>query len=120
MGEILTDFSLEFNGSVKLEAREERLTSEAGAVLLREVDERLGLTRWLGERLTDTRDEKRVTTHARRQEPHARVVDPAHWKGLWRERPVEAAKGTSTLAGLGRSLEDYADVVEQAAKRGAA
>jgi hypothetical protein len=39
MGEILTDFSLEFNGSVKLEAREERLTSEAGAVLLREVDE---------------------------------------------------------------------------------
>jgi hypothetical protein len=61
MGEILTDFSLEFNGSVKLEARAERLTSEAGAVLLREVDERLGLTRWLGERLSDTRDEKRIT-----------------------------------------------------------
>jgi hypothetical protein len=37
-----------------VEAREERLTSEAGAVLLREVDERLGLTRWLGERLEDT------------------------------------------------------------------
>ena len=31
MGEILTDFSLKFNGSVKLEARAERLTSEAGA-----------------------------------------------------------------------------------------
>ncbi len=30
MGEILTDFSLKFNGSVKLEARAERLTSEAG------------------------------------------------------------------------------------------
>jgi hypothetical protein len=61
MGEIFNDFSLEFNGSVKLEARAERLTSEAGAVLLREVDERLGLTRWLGERLTDTRDERRIT-----------------------------------------------------------
>jgi hypothetical protein len=61
MGEILTDFSLKFNGSVKLEARAERLTSEAGAVLLREVDERLGLTRWLGETLTDTREESRIT-----------------------------------------------------------
>jgi len=60
MGEILNEVALEFNGSVKVEAREERLTSEAGAVLLREVDERLGLTCWLGERLTDTRDEKRV------------------------------------------------------------
>ncbi len=30
-------------------------------MLLREVDERLGLTRWLGERLTDTRDESRIT-----------------------------------------------------------
>jgi hypothetical protein len=66
MGEILNDFALEFNGSVKLEARAERLTSEAGAVLVREVDERLGLTRWLGEQLTDTRDEKR-TTHSLRE-----------------------------------------------------
>ncbi|WP_052518481.1 transposase [Archangium violaceum] len=65
MGEILTDFSVRFNGSVKLEARAERLTSEAGAVLLREVDERLGLTRWLGERLTDTREESRVTHSSR-------------------------------------------------------
>jgi hypothetical protein len=60
MGEILNELALEFNGSVKVEAREERLTSEAGAVVLREVDERLGLTRWLGEELKDTRDEKRV------------------------------------------------------------
>jgi len=60
MGGILNEVALGFNGSVKVEAREERLTSEAGAVVLREVDERLGLTRWLGEQLTDTRDEKRV------------------------------------------------------------
>jgi hypothetical protein len=61
MGEIIGDISLKFNGSVRVEAREERLTSEAGAVLLREVDERLGLTRWLGERLEDTRDGRRIT-----------------------------------------------------------
>ncbi len=63
---------------------------------------------------------KQVATHARSKEPHARIVDPAHWKGLWREHAVEPVEGTSKLAVLGRSLEDYADVVEQAAKRGAA
>lgn len=63
---------------------------------------------------------KLVATHARSGEPHARVVDPAHWKGLWRERVEEPAQGPSKLAVLGRSLEDYAQVVEQATKRGAA
>jgi len=63
MGEILNQFALKFNGSVRLEARAERLTGEAGAVVLREVDERLGLTRWLGETLTDTREGR---TRARR------------------------------------------------------
>jgi hypothetical protein len=61
MGEILKDFALKFNGSIRLEAREERLTAEAGALLLREVDERLGLSQWLGERLEDPRDPGRIT-----------------------------------------------------------
>ena len=34
MGELLTDFAVKVTGSVKLEARAERLTSEAWAVLL--------------------------------------------------------------------------------------
>jgi transposase len=63
---------------------------------------------------------KRVATHARGKEPHGRVVDPAHWEGLWRARAVEPAEDGSTLAVLGRSLEDYAAVVEQDAKRGTA
>jgi transposase len=64
---------------------------------------------------------KLVATHARGREPHARVVDPAHWKGLWRTRAEEPAEdGARKLAVLGRSLEDYAEVVEQGAKRGAA
>ncbi len=61
MGEILGNFSLKFNGSVRVEARAERLTSDAGALLLREVDERLGLTGWLGHRLKDPRDGSRIT-----------------------------------------------------------
>lgn len=61
MGEIFPEFSLKFNGSLRLEARAERLTAEAGALLLREVDERLGLSQWLGERLLDTRDPSRIT-----------------------------------------------------------
>jgi transposase len=61
-----------------------------------------------------------VATHARNRQPHARVVDQAHWEGLWRPRPVERTEEDSSLAELGRSLEAYAEVVEQAAKRGAA
>jgi hypothetical protein len=63
---------------------------------------------------------KLVATHARGKEPHARVVDEAHWEGLWRPRTVEPAQESSKLAVHGRSLEDYAAVVEQAEKRGAA
>lgn len=63
---------------------------------------------------------KLVATHARGKEPYARVVDEAHWEGLWRPRTVEPAEESSKLAVHGRSLEDYAAVVEQAEKRGAA
>lgn len=62
---------------------------------------------------------KLVATHARGKEPHERVVDSAHWEGLWRPRVEEPAGEGSKLAVLGRSLEDYAAVVEQDAKRGA-
>ncbi len=48
-------FKPEFNKYVGIEARPERLTAESGAVLLREIDERLGVTRWLAERLADPR-----------------------------------------------------------------
>ncbi len=61
-----------------------------------------------------------VATHARGKEPHGRVVDPAHWEGLWRARAVEPAEDGSKLAMLGRSLEEYVAVVEQGAKRGTA
>jgi transposase len=53
-----------------------------------------------------------VASHRRVFEPHTRVVDPAHWAGLWRtsvsarQEPPPAA-----LAALGRTLEAYADVI---------
>jgi hypothetical protein len=61
VGEVLTLFRPEFNRSLVVEARPERLTQESGAVLLREVMDRLGLSRWLEERLTDTRNPALIT-----------------------------------------------------------
>jgi hypothetical protein len=61
MGEELSLFRPKFNGSIRVEARAERLTSEGGAVLLRETMERLGVSQWLAERLVDSRDPRRIT-----------------------------------------------------------
>ena len=61
MGEDLKLFRAEFNGSLRIEARPERLTSEAGAVITREVIERLEITPWLVERIADPRDPDLVT-----------------------------------------------------------
>ena len=61
MGEELSLFRAEFNGSLRIEAREERLTGDAGSVILREVVERLGISGWLKERLSDRRDPELIT-----------------------------------------------------------
>jgi transposase len=57
-----------------------------------------------------------VAVHARSFEPHARVVDPAHFEGLWKRAQVENVVPISQpLAALGRSLDDYAAVIGGAA-----
>ena len=61
MGEGFTLFRAEFNGSLRIESRAEHLTSEAGAVFLREVIERLGISGWMTRRLEDTRDPELIT-----------------------------------------------------------
>jgi hypothetical protein len=61
MGEQVPLFQMKFNRSIRVEARPERLTSDAGAVVLREVDERLGLTEGLASKLVDSRDQNRIT-----------------------------------------------------------
>ncbi len=49
-----------FNRSIRVEARPERLTSDAGALLVREAYERTGILDWLTERLKDPRNPDRV------------------------------------------------------------
>ena len=48
-------FEPSFNRAVKVQASDERITSDAGLLLLREADHRLGLTEWLARQLDDPR-----------------------------------------------------------------
>lgn len=50
-----------FNGSVVVEARPERLTVDPGAIVIREMLDRLGLVEYLSERIEDPRDPDRIT-----------------------------------------------------------
>ena len=49
-----------FNGSLRIEGRGERLTSYAGFTLLRELDERLGITESVALSMSDSRDPART------------------------------------------------------------
>lgn len=57
---------------------------------------------------------ERVALHRRSSEPHARVVDPAHFEGLWRRTPAPSITTDSPLEALGRSLADYEAALEVA------
>ena len=48
-------FQLSFNGLLKVEFRGSRVTSDGGLILVRELDERLGLGQLIDEHLTDSR-----------------------------------------------------------------
>jgi hypothetical protein len=54
-------FQTSFNNYLKVESRPERLSSEAGAVVSREIIERLGIVEWMCERLHDPRDQDLIT-----------------------------------------------------------
>ncbi|MDQ3493241.1 MAG: IS1380 family transposase [Chloroflexota bacterium] len=56
-----TLFSPEYNRSIQVEARPEKLTCDAGALLMREVMERLGYGRLFEKHLTDPRNPGQVT-----------------------------------------------------------
>lgn len=55
MGETVSPIKTTFNSSLQIEGRPERLSAQSGALLLREADERLGLSRDLAARLEDPR-----------------------------------------------------------------
>jgi hypothetical protein len=54
-------FAPEFNRSIRVEARPEHLTADAGVVVLREALDRLGTVDWLVQRLADPRNPDRIT-----------------------------------------------------------
>jgi hypothetical protein len=54
-------FQPTFNRSIFVESRPERLTQNAGALMLREIDDRLGWTRLLTQELLDPRDQRLIT-----------------------------------------------------------
>jgi hypothetical protein len=54
-------FSFDFNGSVRVETRDTNLSADAGVLMLRDLDERLGLVGPLADRLTDPRNEDGIT-----------------------------------------------------------
>jgi hypothetical protein len=56
-----TPFPLDFNRSIVIEDRPERLTGEAGVLALRQIDHRLSLTDWRAARLTDPRNPDLIT-----------------------------------------------------------
>lgn len=66
MGEAISGLIPWFNASVRIEARPERLSSDAGALLLREAAERTGILYFLSGRLKDDRDADRIT-HPQRE-----------------------------------------------------
>ena len=53
-------FEPTFNQSIKLRQADQRITSDAGAILLREIDHRLGLTADLAAALLDPRDQESI------------------------------------------------------------
>ena len=55
-----TLFEPEFNRSIKVQTCEQRITSHAGAILLREFDNQLGLVESLAEQLTDPRSPEKI------------------------------------------------------------
>ncbi len=61
MGEIISHPAFDFNRSIRLEARPERATSDAGALLIREIMHKLKIDRWLGNHLVDFRRGDLVT-----------------------------------------------------------
>jgi len=61
MGDEQTVLRPTFNGSLRIEGRPERLTGDAGAIVLRETMDRLGMIEWLGERLEDPRNPELIT-----------------------------------------------------------
>ncbi len=57
-----------------------------------------------------------VATHVRAHEPYSRVIDAAHYDGLWRSPAAAVVPAASPLTALGRELADYAAALTDGAR----
>ncbi len=90
-----TLFPLDFNRSIVIEDRPERLTGDAGVLALRQIDHGLGLTDRLAARLTDPRNAHRIT-HPQVELLRTRLYLIAHRRAL-------AVRGAQISSGPSRS-----------------
>lgn len=107
MGETLPLLSPDFNRSIKIEARSEQISSDFGALLLREYDQRMGVTRRLAARIEDPRDPEALVHPQEELLRHLLLLPAQGWTDqddatLLRRDPalrlaVSARRGTSPL-----------------------
>ena len=84
-------FQLSFNASLKIDFRGSRVTSDGGLILVRELDERLGLGELIEQHLTDSRGKKTRLPLADllRQSVYSRL--PGYSVRLRQVKPVRSA-----------------------------
>lgn len=80
MGESFSSIRPHFNQSIRIEGRPERLSCEAGALLLREADERLRFTADLASQIIDLRDPSRLVFSMRELLRTAVILPAMGWK----------------------------------------
>jgi hypothetical protein len=118
MGESYTLFTPEFNHSLRVESRPDRLTGECGAVVIREIMHRLGLDGLLASRLTDTRRKDLITHPLDELLRTALILLAQGWRDQddvdnLRHDPalrmaVSSRRGVSPLLSTGRNPEGLA------------
>jgi hypothetical protein len=70
-------FQLSFNASLKIDLQGSRVTSDGGLILVRELDDRLGLGELIAQHLTDSRCGIALTS--RLQSFETGVLSPTTW-----------------------------------------
>lgn len=111
-----TLWSPSFNGSIKVEARMDRLSSEAGALVVRDGLDRLGLVEWLAERLHDRRNQALITHPFSELLRTSLTLLSQGWRDqddadTFRDDPllrlaVSDRRGSAPLAGAGAGVPD--------------
>jgi len=90
-----TLFSPEYNRSVRVEARPEKLTSDAGALVMREVMDRLGYSELIARHLTDPRVPGRV------KHPHAQARMRISSRKIFANRNIKGVGAACHFVGGG-------------------